>query len=82
MEKFKSCWKYFLRLIFIQECQPKFDYSDETLLNEAKNEMANAYNLLSRVEAPEMVEYAVLTLKAAEMRYGYLLKQVKASRCS
>ena len=76
-------WKCLYRLFFIKESPPQKDYTEERLLQKATEEMTNAYNLLSRVEDPEMVEYAVLTIKAAEIRYGYLLKQVKASRaCS
>jgi hypothetical protein len=49
------------------------------LLEQSREELARARNLLSRVEDPEMVDYAVLSLKAAEIRYDYLLKQVKQS---
>lgn len=80
MASYTKYWKCLCRLCSIKEYPPKKDYSEELLLQEATEEMTNAYNLLSRVEDPEMVEYAVLTIKAAEIRYGYLLKRVKASR--
>lgn len=51
--------------------------SDEEMLVQAREELAQAQNLFSRVEDPDMIDYAVLRLKAAEKRYDYLLKILK-----
>lgn len=53
------------------------DMSDEAMLQEAYREMVQAQNLFSRVEDAEMIDYAVLNLKAAEKRYNYLLKKIR-----
>jgi len=52
-------------------------FSNEELLKEANQELTLARNMFSRVEDPEMVDSAIFTLKAAEKRYDYLLKEIK-----
>lgn len=43
----------------------------------AGNELRQAYQILSQADEEDMVDYAVFTVKAAEKRYGYLLKKFK-----
>ncbi len=43
----------------------------------AGNELRHAYQIFSQAEEEDMVDYAVFTVKAAEKRYGYLLKKLK-----
>ena len=50
---------------------------DREMVQEAGAELRQAYQVLSRVEDSEMVDYAVFTLQAAEKRYGYLLRKLK-----
>lgn len=50
---------------------------DREELQQAGEELRQAYQVLSRVEDVDMVDYAVFTLKAAEKRYGYLLRKLK-----
>lgn len=57
--------------------------TDEELLEEAGMELKQARNLFTQVEDPEMIDYAIFQLKAAEQRYDYLLRRIKAQRgCS
>lgn len=53
------------------------DQVDREMIQQAGEELSQAYQVLSRVEDQEMVDYAVFTLQAAEKRYGYLLKKLK-----
>lgn len=50
---------------------------DREMIQQAGAELSQAYQVLSRVEDNDMVDYAVFTLQAAEKRYGYLLKKLK-----
>lgn len=56
---------------------PAAEYGHEQMLELARQELESAYNLFSRAEDPEMVEYAVFNLKAAEKRYDYLIRQAR-----
>jgi hypothetical protein len=56
------------------------DFSEDRMLEEAHRAMVQAQNLFSRVEDPDMIQYAVYTMKAAEEHYNYLIKAIKASR--
>ena len=79
MGNFIKCWRrlcHYWRAT--EQVGPMRDYSEERLLWGAAEELSNAHNLFSRVQDHEMVEYAILILKAAEIRYDYLLKKVKA----
>lgn len=50
---------------------------DREMVQQAGAELRQAYQVLSRVEDSDMVDYAVFTLNAAEKRYGYLLRKLK-----
>ncbi|MGR6837242.1 DUF2508 family protein [Syntrophomonas erecta] len=52
-------------------------YNDYEMVEQAKKELEQARNLFTRVEDPDMVEYAVYNLKAAEKRFDYLIKRLK-----
>ncbi|MDD3852866.1 MAG: DUF2508 family protein [Syntrophomonadaceae bacterium] len=51
--------------------------TDEELLLEAQAELEGAENLFMRMTEPEMVDYAIFQLYAAEKRYNYLFKLIK-----
>lgn len=55
-------------------------YSLDQMVREACDELKQAHDLLDRVHEPDMVEYAVYSLKAAEKRYDYLIKQIREQR--
>lgn len=50
---------------------------DRETVQQAGEELRQAYHVLSQVEDSDMVDYAVFTLQAAEKRYGYLLRKLK-----
>lgn len=52
--------------------------SPDRMLQEAYQELVQAQNLFSRVEDPDMIDYAIYAMKAAEERYDYLIKSCKA----
>jgi len=50
------------------------------LIQMAGEEVAAAQNIYSEVEDPDMVEWAVYKLTAAEKRYDFLLKKYRQKR--
>lgn len=50
------------------------------LIQMAGEEVAAARNIYSEVEDPEMVDWAVYKLTAAEKRYDYLLKKYRQKK--
>lgn len=50
---------------------------DRIMVKKAGEELKQAYQMLAQVDDQDMVDYAVFTLRAAEKRYGYLLKKLK-----
>lgn len=54
--------------------------TDEDILKQAQQELEEAYNVFTLAEEPDMIDFAVYKLKAAEKRYGYLLKRIKNKR--
>ncbi len=50
---------------------------DRAAVQQASLEVRQAYQVLAQVEDPDMVDYAVFTLQAAEKRYAYLIKKMK-----
>lgn len=64
-------------LVVEEESEETKILSNQEMLDEAHQEIIEARNLFSRVEDPDMVDYAILKLKAAEKRYNYLIKVIK-----
>lgn len=50
---------------------------DEQLLREAVVELREMQARLAYVQDPYMIDYVIYSIKAAEKRYEYLLRQVK-----
>lgn len=67
-------------LVFNDDSAGKPIFTDEELLEEAGMELNQARNLFTQVEDPEMIDYAIFQLTAAEQRYDYLLRRIKAQR--
>ena len=57
-------------------------FSEENMIEEAHQALIQAQNLFSRVEDPDMIEYAIYSMKAAEERFDYLVRTVKAQKRS
>lgn len=51
--------------------------SDKEAIKEAHQKLTEARNLFAMVDDPEMIDYAIYKLKAAEKRYDYLIKLIK-----
>jgi hypothetical protein len=54
---------------------------DEIFLNieNAKKEWEDAKNIFENVSQPDLVDYAIYKVEAAEQKYIYLLKQYKSN---
>ncbi len=70
-------WCKTKKYLFMEEELPADDYGQEQMLEIAKQELDSAYNLFARAEDPDMIEFAVYNLKAAEKRYDYLIKRAR-----
>ena len=46
-------------------------------LENAKKEWEEAKNIFENVSEPDLVDYAIYNIEAAERKYVYLLKQIK-----
>ncbi|MDD3364438.1 MAG: DUF2508 family protein [Syntrophomonas sp.] len=55
--------------------QNKLD--DIELIQEAKDELLIAHRMFAQMEDPDMVDWAVYSINAAEKRYDYLLKNYR-----
>ena len=53
---------------------------DLTEINRAVEEMATARSIYSQVDDPELVDWAVYSLTAAEKRYDYLLRKYRQKK--
>lgn len=67
-------------LIFNEDRTPEYVMTDENLLYEAQQELIQARSLFAQAEDPEMIDYAIFHLKAAEQRYDYLIRRIKVQR--
>ena len=64
--------------LLITEGETTAEYIDPIKMIEAANqEVAAARNLFARAEDPDMIEWAIFNLMAAEKRYNYLLKKYR-----
>lgn len=54
--------------------KPHDEYSD---VEHARKEWEAALNVFNNVSQPDLVDYAIYNVTAAEKRYTYLLKQMK-----
>lgn len=52
-------------------------WPDQKILDHAKRDWMMAQKIFEEASHPELIDYAVYNLKAAEKRYMYLLKQLK-----
>ena len=54
---------------------------DEMVINieNAKKEWEDAKNIFENVSQPDLVDYAIYKVEAAEQKYIYLLKQFKSN---
>lgn len=78
MKKFARCLDYVKTFLNLDEpVIHEEKISDHELLQAAGKELDNAQKLLEEVTEPDLVDYAIYRLKAAERRYDYLYKLIK-----
>lgn len=58
-----------------EEAKP---FSEEQMVEEAHQALIEAQNLFARVEDPDMIDYAIYSMKAAEERFDFLVKAIKS----
>lgn len=75
-DKLKSFKNLFNDLTIHKKEEPKNDtYSN---IVSAKKEWEEAQNIFENVSQPDLVDYAIYNIDAAEKRYTFLLKQFKS----
>ncbi len=68
-------FKNFLKSFKIQKQQVNNDLYVN--LEKAKKEWDEAKNIFENVSEPDLVDFAIYNIEAAEQKYVYLLKQIK-----
>ena len=73
--------KVSLKCIIENFVSKKHSEKDEMFINieNAKKEWEDAKNIFENVSQPDLVDYAIYKVEAAEQKYIYLLKQYKSS---
>jgi hypothetical protein len=62
------------------KAEGKRSLDDLQLIQEAGKEVSAARSLFSQVEDPDMMDWAVYSLTAAEKRYDYLIKRYRQKK--
>lgn len=79
LTKWKRLLTEMYELYILPEEVPKYvPLKLPSLLEEARQEWLAAQQYCNAVTDKELIDYAAYRLKAAERRYSYLLKQVRA----
>ncbi len=73
--------KVSLKSIIENFVSKKHTEKDEMFINieNAKKEWEDAKNIFENVSHPDLVDYAIYKVEAAEQKYIYLLKQYRSS---
>lgn len=78
---FRSCLKNLLaRLFWLKKDVPLSLPSEQEMLERAKSELDCAYNILSNIEEPDMLDWAIFNLRAAEEKYNFILRRIKGKK--
>lgn len=77
-EKSLGVWSYIMKKFNDKEKQKENELIKN--LKIAQNELEVAVNNYEFANEPELVDYYTYNIKAAQMRYEYLLKKVKAEK--
>lgn len=77
MRAWLKFWKNVFNPWMVKDKQEVNYIDDIEEINKAVEEMARARSIYSEVGDPEMVDWAVYSLTAAEKRYDYLLKKYR-----
>ncbi|NMB24039.1 MAG: YaaL family protein [Firmicutes bacterium] len=60
--------------------EKQMDDSLESIVEQARRDWVNAKTFFDNVVDPELVDYAVYSIEAAERKYVYLLNKARATR--
>jgi hypothetical protein len=74
----RKIWDFISNLWIITSYdRPSPGFDDVKLIKLAGDDISAARNLFSRADDPDMIEWAIFSLTAAEKRYDYLLRKYK-----
>lgn len=77
MRAWSNFWKNMCYPWIMKDKRDNNPIDDMEEIKKAVEEMDQARSIYSEVEDPEMVDWAVYSLTAAEKRYDYLLRKYK-----
>lgn len=78
MKTWSTIWNDIRKALIIKDPEELAKPPDEIrLIQIAGEEVAAARNIYSEIDDPDMVDWAVYKLTAAEKRYDYLLKKYR-----
>ena len=78
MRNLSTLWIKLRQLLELKDCRAvETAITEEQLLEEAFQELVEAHCLFTQVQEPDMIDYAIFHLKAAEQRYDYLIRGIK-----
>ncbi|MGE5422377.1 MAG: DUF2508 family protein [Ignavibacteriales bacterium] len=71
-------WNAFQDAFVLDQGQKRFEkWEDCSVLEAAKKDWQTAQSIFDEVNDPELIDFAVYNLKAAEKKYTYLLKRLR-----
>ncbi len=72
-------WNVFREAFVLDQGQKCFEkWADGSVLEAAKKDWQIAQSIFDEVNDPELIDFAVYNLKAAEKKYTYLLKRLRS----
>ncbi|MGE5405854.1 MAG: DUF2508 family protein [Candidatus Saccharibacteria bacterium] len=79
---FVDCLKKLLRdLFYSEEENPAMgEWSEDRIVEEAKKEWQTAMKIFEETTDPELIEYAVYNLQAAEKKFQYHINRVRSGK--
>lgn len=78
MRRFENILPEILKLLAIRPEEETKSNNLADLINQAREELNQAYNVFSNVSDPELVEIAVLNIEVAKKRFDYLIRELKS----
>lgn len=80
--KLRAYWSKTRRIIYeyLSRADTQSVPTDEALLEQAHRELMDAHNQFAGAGEPELIDCAIYSLKAAEIKYDYLYKKIKQKR--
>lgn len=76
----EELWKKIRIFLDLETVQPDCRMEEVERIDQAKREWLQAQLYFQHIHDPDLIEYAIYAIKAAELRYNYLLKQARFHR--